>query len=185
MAEPRPSQVGDDPTWRTNLRKAMKKNWGKMRDNIIGEWGKNEEMFLSCPPKVECITTPLVCVRIFCRVSFDKKLIICEKMYLVSSQTDNPDSVLSFTTALMLLKRHNPSIHVQKIIGETWNFLISVSYVTFGKSAKMIKSLIRRNLEFFFTKIVSQANRSVADIQHCHVTIAQAVLLVNFFGIKI
>ena len=43
VVKPGPSQVGGSLTRRTKLRKKMKKNRGKMRENI-GEWGENEEM---------------------------------------------------------------------------------------------------------------------------------------------
>ena len=36
------------PTLKTKMRKRIKKNWGKMRENTV-KWGKTDEMFLSCP----------------------------------------------------------------------------------------------------------------------------------------
>ena len=41
------------------LRKKVRKNWGKMEENNRG-MRTNEEMFLSCPPEVESLATPLM-----------------------------------------------------------------------------------------------------------------------------
>ena len=43
------------PIRKTKLRKKMKKNWGKMRENI-GKWGKIDKI-LSCPPRGERLAT--------------------------------------------------------------------------------------------------------------------------------
>ena len=47
------------PGWvRTEMRKKMKKNWGKIRETKR-IWGKIEEMFLSCPSESKTLATAL------------------------------------------------------------------------------------------------------------------------------
>ena len=40
VAQPGPFRVGEPPTRSIKLRKKMRRNWGKMEENIIEEWGK-------------------------------------------------------------------------------------------------------------------------------------------------
>ena len=49
----------EPPTRSIKLRKKVRKNWGKMEENNRG-MRTNEEMFLSCPPEVESLATPLM-----------------------------------------------------------------------------------------------------------------------------
>ena len=53
-----PGWASYPPRMKTKMRKKMKKNWGKMRENT---WKRRkiEEIFLSCPPGVERLATAL------------------------------------------------------------------------------------------------------------------------------
>ena len=58
MALSGPSRVGELSTWSIKLRKKMRKNSGKMKENNR-RMRNNKEIFLSCPPEVASLATPL------------------------------------------------------------------------------------------------------------------------------
>ena len=65
---------------------------------------------------------------LFCPIH--KILIICEKIFLVSSQTDNPGFSLIMYHSCIVTEQVNLSKHDQNKLGETFNCPILVSYVT-------------------------------------------------------
>ena len=71
---------------------------------------------------INCFASDLL----FCPIQ--RILIIWEKIFFVSYQTDNPDLALSYTTVVLLLK----GIHAENLLGKIRTYLVLVSYIPHG-----------------------------------------------------